>query len=122
MVHKRLAVQLVGLLVDTELKGFEKRLTMFMPLLLKCLDEGEMEETTIGKRVEEEEEESIPDHLITIADHLVFNTLVTIEKVFNTCGINPSTRQLGSSLCDQIWGWCIEDIHVPVYKTFRFFL
>ena len=37
LIHKRLGVQVLGLMVETEGTGFEKRLVKFLPLLSKCL-------------------------------------------------------------------------------------
>ena len=37
LVHKRLGVQTLGLMVEVESQAFEKRLLMFLPLLLSCL-------------------------------------------------------------------------------------
>ena len=37
LVHKRLGVQTLGLMVEMENQAFEKRLLIFLPLLLSCL-------------------------------------------------------------------------------------
>ena len=49
MIHKRLAVQTLGLLVEVEGVSFEKRLVTFLPLLSECL--------VIHELIEQEEEE-----------------------------------------------------------------
>ena len=37
LIHKRLGVQVLGLMVETEGTGFEKRVVKFLPLLSNCL-------------------------------------------------------------------------------------
>ncbi len=96
----RLAAQLVGFLVDVEEKDFEKRLVIFIPLLLKCLDREHRHDN------DDVMEEELEPSVVSLTDHLLFNTLVTIEKIFTVCGINGGKGQLNEQY-DQIWGMCI---------------
>lgn len=103
LVHKRLAVQLVGIMVDTEEKEFGRRLPLFLPLLLGCLKKRELDD-----QEDEEDTDSLMDvdhSSITLNDHLLFNTLLTVEKLFTSCGIDgPGSLR---TLYDEIWGGCV---------------
>ena len=77
LVHKRLATQCLGLLIDVEEQSFEKRLDTFIPLLSSCLvtSDGEEDGGSVGSE-----------------DHLLFNTLSTLRKVFTTCMVTMETN------------------------------
>ena len=94
-------MQLVGFLVDVEEKEFEKRLVIFVPLLLKCLENEhhDSEEVDIIG-----DEEHVTPSSVSLTDHLVFNALVALEKIFTVCGINGKGQL--NKLYDQIWGMC----------------
>ena len=133
LVHKRLGVQTLGLMVEVESQAFEKRLLMFLPLLLSCLrlckfgeseaeemdtqeldvavysgdglemetsgtatqssvftnGEGEKEEDKEEEREEdkEEEREERPGNKAAALDHLLFSTLLTLEKICGACSV-----------------------------------
>ena len=138
LVHKRLGVQTLGLMVEVESQAFEKRLLMFLPLLLSCLrlckfgeseaeemdtqeldvavysgdglemetsgtatqssmfsngegekEEGEKEEDEEGEKEEdkEEEREERSGNKAAALDHLLFSTLLTLEKICGACSV-----------------------------------
>ena len=115
LVHKQLGVQIIGLLVDVEQREFERRLEKILTLLLKCLNHDEMSEITEDKPEEEDEDNEERDESsldpITGGDHLIFNTLVTMEKIFTECGINTSNSDL-YNLYYNIWGKCIPSEYI----------
>ena len=107
LIHKRLGVQILGLLVEVEGLGFEKRLATFLPLLLQCLNEEDRlndihshEETPSEDKemdYQEEEEDREAD-----MDHLLFSTLSTLEKIYSECSIiRVSTYQ---EQLNELWG------------------
>jgi len=89
---QRLAAQVSGLFVEVEEKNFEKRLGTVLPLVASLVspDQFKMEET-----VKEEEQVSSSEGLHRIKDHLLFNTLSFLVKVFKHCQVikNPSRQQ-----------------------------
>ena len=121
MVHKKLAVQLIGFIVDAEEKDFDRRLPVIIPLLLTCLEKkkGPVEEKE-GEEIEEMDDEE--DDLegdndeVTLVDHLLFNTLLTIEKIFTICSIAGKSRRL-LSLYDQLWGALLAVKHFVMYEA-----
>ena len=38
LLHRQIAVHVLGLFVEVEMEAFSKRLALFLPLLLRCLD------------------------------------------------------------------------------------
>ena len=110
LVHKQLGVLIIGLLVDVEQSEFECRLEKILTLLLECLNHDEILEITEDKPEEEDEDNEERDESsldpITAGDHFIFNTLVTMEKIFTQCGINTSNSDL-YNLYYNICGKCI---------------
>ena len=89
LVHKRLASQCLGLLIDVEEQSFEKRLDTFLPLLSSCLVTTST--TDCGSRLPEIEQSDNESWSVVSEDHLLYNTLSTLKKVFNTCMVAMET-------------------------------
>ena len=110
MVHKRLAGQLIGHIVDIEGKEFEKRVSVFIPLLAQCLLQRGREEPEDGS----DDEMDVEGGGEALKDHLLFHSLVSLEKIFTVCGINGNGH-LNALYC-QIWGrFTIKYVSVLVY-------
>ena len=87
LVHKRLASQCLGLLIDVEEQSFEKRLDTFLPLLSSCLVTTSTTDCT-SRLPEQSDNESWS---VVSEDHLLYNTLSTLKKIFNTCMVAMET-------------------------------
>ena len=111
MVHKRLAVQLTGHIVDIEGKEFDKRVSVFIPLLAQCLIQSRREEPEDGS----DDEMEVEGGGEALKDHLLFHSLVSLEKIFTVCGINGNGH-LNTLYC-QIWGRLLLSMLCVVYKA-----
>eukprot|EP00731_Ephydatia_muelleri_P001007 Em0001g1007a len=102
LLHKRLAAQSLGLLVEMEGKAFEKRLSTFLPSLLTCLDLYHGEEEEGGVLVEEGEGSGSTHQL----DHLLFYSLLTLEKVATHCTLIkcPAHTEVMNKLWEKVHG------------------
>ena len=98
LLHKRLAAQSLGLLVEMEGKAFEKRLSTFLPSLLTCLDLYLGEEEEGGVLVEEGDGSGSTHQL----DHLLFYSLLTLEKVATHCTLIKCPAH--TEVMNKLWG------------------
>ena len=114
LLHKQLAVQILGLLVEVEEKDFEQRLPTFLPLIATYLVQDDnsiitehdnikqlqVENKEVEEDIEMEEDQRTrvtSSECVSNSDHLLFSVLVTLEKIFIHCGINTFIK------C-QMWG------------------
>lgn len=88
---QRLAAQVSGLFVEVEEKNFEKRLGTVLPLVASLISPVQLK---MDAPVEEDEQVSSSEGLHRIKDHLLFNTLSFLVKVFQHCQVikNPSRQ------------------------------
>ena len=115
LVHKRLATQCLGLLIDVEEQSFDKRLETFLPLLSLCLvttpsastagdtSNWQQQQQQSGSELAEEDGWSVVSE-----DHLLYNTLSTLKKIFNTCIVAIETSDHTPTILSKSLGWCIN--------------
>ena len=114
LVHKRLATQCLGLLIDVEEQSFDKRLETFLPLLSLCLvttpsastagdTSNWQQQQQSGSELAEEDGWSVVSE-----DHLLYNTLSTLKKIFNTCMVAIETSDHTPTILSKSLGWCIN--------------
>lgn len=106
----RLSIQLLGFLVDAEGVEFNRRLSVFMPLVLKCLnlvkineDERDGDPSVEDMDTEYPTGSDFDQYPVALKDHLLFNSLITIEKIFSVCGMACPVTAL-NTVYDHIWG------------------
>lgn len=98
MIHRQLAVQSLGIIVDVEGKDFGSRLSVFIPLMYASLQEA-VNNTPANDQEHDMETDQLDD--VSLNDHFLFTLLTNLEKIFINCGINFSDL---FPTCCQIWG------------------
>ena len=96
LLHKRLAAQSLGLLVEVEGSQFDRRLSTFLPSLLSCLDlyhegEGEGVVHELGGAAD-----------CTLMDQLIFYVLLTLEKATAHCAVFKVPAHV--EVMNKLWG------------------
>ena len=118
LVHKRLATQCLGLLIDVEEQSFDKRLETFLPLLSSCLvttpststagDTSNWQQQP-GCELAEEDGWSVVSE-----DHLLYNTLSTLKKIFNTCMVAIETSDHTPTILSKSIGMVYQFLHCVI--------
>ncbi|XP_074650347.1 small subunit processome component 20 homolog [Tubulanus polymorphus] len=72
VVHRRLAVQSVGLMVEVESATFERRLPDVIPIIQQQIEPGRYSETDTESEAK-------------VMDHVLFNHLTTLAKILKEC-------------------------------------
>lgn len=123
LLHRQLAVQSLGIVIDLEGKDFDRH-SVFLPFLSESFSQDLSSITKRGKEDKEEEmevEEIEDDDKmeetgnelqvdITSIDHYLFSVLVTLEKIISNCGTDYTDHSIHSQMRN-IWG---KYTHTPV--------
>lgn len=109
LLHKKLGIQTLGLLVESEAQGFVKRLPLFLPRVQDCLKLNskkmkitkDAEVERIGSEEDSNKDKEENDMEETkIIDQLLFVSLSTLGKICKECNYLSST----DTVMNEIWG------------------